>query len=110
MEARFEDLARKIPEFYFGRFDVRFQSFASLQAGEDFTIVEANGAGAESTHIWDHKMSLGQAWRDLMHQYRILFEIGAANRARGFTPQSLGDLYRCYQREKHLTPRYPPTH
>lgn len=110
MEARFEDLARNIPEFYFGRFDVRFRSFASLQNGEDFTIVEANGAGAECTHIWDHKMSLWQAWRDLMFQYRVLFEIGAANRARGFVPQALKEVYRWYQREKRLTPHYPPTH
>ena len=46
-------------------------------AGRNFTIVEVNGAGAESTHIWDRRTPLLAAWRDLMRQYRWLFEIGA---------------------------------
>jgi hypothetical protein len=109
MEARFEALARQLPEFHFGRFDIRFADFAELQRGERFTIVEINGAGAESTHIWDRKTTLMQAWRDLMRQYRWLFEIGSANRARGFAPMRWADFIAAYRREKALTPRYPAT-
>ena len=109
MEARFEAIARALPEFHFGRFDVRFADFAQVQRGEGFTILEVNGAGAESTHIWDRRTSLLQAWRDLMRQYRWLFEIGAANRARGFKPMSLAAFMRDYRREKLLTPQYPAT-
>ena len=39
MEARFEALASKMPEFYFGRFDIRFKDFAKVQEGLEFTIV-----------------------------------------------------------------------
>ena len=109
MEARFDDIAQRLPEFHFGRFDVRFEAFTALQAGRGFTIVEVNGAGAESTHIWDRRTGLVEAWRDLMRQYHWLFEIGAANRARGFAPMSLAEFLRGYRREKFLTPRYPPT-
>ncbi|MBI5721956.1 MAG: D-alanine--D-alanine ligase [Burkholderiales bacterium] len=109
MQARFEALARCLPEFHFGRFDLRFADFAELQQGRGFTIVEINGAGAESTHIWDRKTSLLQAWRDLMRQYRWLFEIGAANRRRGFAPMKLAEFVAAYRREKALTPLYPPT-
>ena len=109
MEARFEAIARRLPEFHFGRFDVRFESFAELQQGRGFTIVEINGAGAESTHIWDRRTGLLQAWTDLMRQYRALFRIGAANRARGFAPMAMADFVRDYRREKQLTPLYPPT-
>jgi hypothetical protein len=109
MQARFEALARSLPEFHFGRFDLRFADFAELQQGRNFTIVEINGAGAESTHIWDRRTSLLQAWRDLMRQYRWLFEIGAANRRRGFAPMKLADFMAAYRREKRLTPLYPPT-
>ena len=109
MEARFDAIAQAMPEFYFGRFDVRFEDFAQVQRGEGFTILEVNGAGAESTHIWDRRSGLLQAWRDLMRQYRWLFEIGAANRARGFKPMSLGAFMRDYRREKLLTPKYPAT-
>jgi hypothetical protein len=109
MEARFEAIARALPEFHFGRFDVRFERFADVQAGGGFTIVEINGAGAESTHIWDRRTGLLQAWRDLMRQYRWLFEIGAANRRRGFAPMGWAAFKQAYQREKQLTPLYPAT-
>ena len=109
MEARFDEIARRLPEFHFGRFDVRFERFTDVQRGHGFTMVEVNGAGAESTHIWDRRTRLLQAWRDLMRQYRWLFEIGYANRARGFRPMSLAAFKRDYQREKALTPLYPAT-
>jgi hypothetical protein len=109
MEAGFDAIAQRLPEFHFGRFDVRFQEFADVQRGHGFTIVEINGAGAESTHIWDRRTGLLQAWRDLMRQYRCLFEIGYANRARGFKPMGFADFIRDYRREKALTPQYPPT-
>ncbi len=109
MEARFDDIASRLPEFHFGRFDIRFEQFAQVQAGRGFTILEANGAGAESTHIWDRRTGLLRAWRDLMRQYRWLFEIGAANRARGFKPMRWADFVRAYRREKLLTPQYPAT-
>ncbi|MBY0468158.1 MAG: hypothetical protein K2Q07_04175 [Burkholderiaceae bacterium] len=109
MEACFDEIAQRLPEFHFGRFDVRFEEFTDLQAGCGFTIVEVNGAGAESTHIWDRRTGLLEAWRDLMRQYHWLFEIGAANRARGFAPMSLADFMRAYRREKFLTPHYPAT-
>lgn len=109
MVARFDQIAQSLPEFYFGRFDIRFEDFARVQDGEGFTIVEANGAGAESTHVWDRRTPLLRAWKDLMLQYRLLFEIGAANRARGFRPLTLAEFRRWYRREKALTPLYPPT-
>jgi hypothetical protein len=109
MEARFDALSQSLPDFYFGRFDVRFGEFSDLQLGRGFTIVEINGAGAESTHIWDRRTGLIKAWRDLMRQYRWLFEIGHANRARGFPSMGLLEFVQDYRREKYLTPRYPAT-
>jgi hypothetical protein len=109
LQARFEEISRQIPEFYFGRFDIRFEDFTQVQAGHGFTVVEVNGAGAESTHIWDRNISLLQAWRDLMKQYTLLFQIGRANRDRGFRPLTWQELRHWHRREKRLTPLYPPT-
>lgn len=109
MQARFEAIARSLPEFHFGRFDVRFEDFGALQRGEGFTIVELNGAGAESTHIWDRRTSLWKAWRDLMRQYEWLFRIGRANVDRGFRPMRLAQFLAAWRREKALTPLYPST-
>lgn len=109
MEARFDAIAKSLPEFYFGRFDIRFAQFSDVQRGTGFTILEANGAGAESTHIWDRRTGLLSAWRDLMKQYRLLFQIGRANADRGFRPLTLSEFRQWYRREKTLTPLYPAT-
>ena len=109
MEARFEDVARRLPNFYFGRFDIRFESFEAVRQGKEFVILEANGAGAESTHIWDRKTSLPKAWKDLMQQYRWLFEIAYENRRQGFKPMGFLEFFKSYRREKELTKQYPAT-
>ncbi|MBV8971424.1 MAG: hypothetical protein JO290_03940 [Sphingomonadaceae bacterium] len=109
MRARFDAIAREVPEFWFGRFDIRFADFARVQAGEDFTIVEVNGAGAESTHIWDSRTRLIDAYRALFHQFSLLWRIGAANRARGFRPESWRVFLARRRRELDATPAYPPT-
>lgn len=109
MEDRFEAIARALPEFHFGRFDLRFERFSEVQQGRGFTILEVNGAGAESTHVWDRSTGLLQAWRDLMQQTRWPVQIGAANRARGFRPMGWAEFAAAYRREKALTPLYPAT-
>ena len=109
MQDKFDEISQHLPEFYFGRYDIRFADFSKVQQGEDFTIVEVNGAGAESTHIWDRKTTLFKAWKDLMTQYRLLFQIGYANRKRGFKPVTMKAFFAGYRREKALTPRYPAT-
>lgn len=109
MQERFDALSKSIPDFYFGRYDIRFARFSDVQAGNHFTMVEVNGAGSESTHIWDRSTGLFKAWRDLMMQYRLLYQIGRANVDRGFKPLTLREFRQWHQREKMLTPLYPAT-
>jgi hypothetical protein len=40
----FERIARSMPNFHFGRIDVRFESLPALLSGEGFRIIEINGA------------------------------------------------------------------
>jgi len=70
-------LAKQIPDFYFGRFDVRYRDRDSLKMGKNFEIVEINGAGSEATHIWDSEFSLVTAYQVLFRQWSFLFAIGA---------------------------------
>jgi hypothetical protein len=109
MRARFDAIADGIEEFHFGRFDVRFSDFEAFRRGEGFSVIEFNGAGAESTHIWDSRTGLIEAWRALFVQFHWLFRIGAANRARGFRPESWGEFLMRWRRERMLRAAYPPT-
>jgi hypothetical protein len=105
----FDKVAKTIPEFYFGRFDVRFPDFKTLQNGGEFKIVEINGAGGEATSIWDSSTSIGDAYQTLIRQWALLFRIGALNRARGFRPVSIATLFRNYRLEQKLSRIYPLT-
>ena len=109
MRARFDAIADGIDGFHFGRFDIRFADFDAFRAGRDFAIIEVNGAGAESTHIWDSATSLLSAWRALFLQFRLLFRIGAMNRRRGAKTESWRVFLRRWQHERTLRDRYPAT-
>jgi hypothetical protein len=85
LERRIDEIARRIPGFFIGRFDVRYSSVEGFKAGGDLAIVELNGATAESTNIYDPDGSLLDAYRTLFRQWALVFAIGAANRRRGAT-------------------------
>jgi len=106
---RFDAIAKAMPEFYYGRFDVRFAAIERLAEGEDFSIIEINGAGGESINVWDPRMKLVQVYRELFYQQRLLFEIGARNRARGYRPPGVLALFRCQWRQQRLIAAYPPS-
>lgn len=109
MRAAFDEVADGVPGFCFGRFDARFPSLEELQAGGAFRLMEINGAGGEAAHIWDARTTLTEAYRSLAEQFRLVFEIGAENRARGHKPSSVKEIYHAWREEKSLTAVYPPT-
>ncbi len=98
-----------LPEFYYGRLDVKFSDIASLQAGKNLEIVEINGASAESIHIWDKDASLRDAIKTLLWQYKTLFQIGSMNRKRGYKPPEIKTILKLWQKERRLTKCYPNT-
>ena len=97
-----------IPGFYYGRLDVKFQDVHSLSAGENFNIIEINGASSESINIWDRNAGLGTAVRTLLQQYLTLFKLGNISRSRGVKTPGLMALYRAWRFEKNLLKQYPP--
>jgi membrane protein DedA with SNARE-associated domain len=107
LTARFDEIADEMPGFHFGRFDVRFASVERLAVGEDFRIIEVNGAGAEAIHMWDPEFKLGDAYATLFHQQALMFEVAAACRARGARPLSALELVRYQRRQQNLLPLYP---
>ena len=98
LEAAIDQLSQGYRGFWFGRYDIRTTDVAALQAGTGFLVVELNGATAEATSIYDPANTLGSAYRTLFEQWRLCFEIGAANVARGAVPTPLPELWRLIRR------------
>ena len=106
--ATIDAIARDMPQFHAGRFDVRYRSLGELRRGR-FTIIEVNGAGSEAVHAWDPAYSLRQTYRMVFAKQRQLFAIGAAMRARGHAPIGALALARLHLRQQRLIRRYPPS-
>lgn len=77
------EVTSQIPEFYFGRFDIMYNTFEELERGENFQIVELNGAASEPTHIYDPKHSVWFAWKELARHITYMYEISAENHKMG---------------------------
>lgn len=100
-------IAQDIPGFHFGRIDVRYGSEAELRLGQDFTIIEVNGAGSEATHIWDARCTLPDAYAAQFSHYRAAWEIGRINRRLGHRPSGLRTMYRLWRLQRTLMASYP---
>ena len=104
-----DTIARDMPAFYFGRFDVRFDTLSDLASGRGFSIMEINGAGSEAIQAWDPDTSVWAAFRIIFKKQRIVFAIGNAMRAKGFKPLGVLALAQLNQRQNRLITQYPPS-
>jgi len=107
LEQIIDQIARTFPGFYFGRFDIRVPSKEDFSRGLNLKIVELNGVTSEATHIYDPKLGLWDAYRVLFLQWRIAFEIGDLNRARGVRPTSVAELIRMTRQYSRQAQGYP---
>ena len=72
-------VCKKIKGFYYGRCDIRYNTWEELTQGKNFSIVELNGAGSEPTHIYDPRHSIFWAWKEIIKHLNILYRISRQN-------------------------------
>jgi hypothetical protein len=80
LTSSFNKICGNIPGFYYGRLDVMYQTWEELERGENFAIVELNGAGSEPTHIYDPKHSIFYAWKEIIKHWWIMLQIAEQNK------------------------------
>ena len=96
-----DDICRQMPDFYFGRLDIRFNTWEELKRGEKFSIIEVNGAGSEPTHIYDPGHSLFFAWKEIIRHWFILWRISRLNHQRGYRYLSLREGTAMFRENRH---------
>ena len=80
LQRTFNTICSQIPGFYFGRMDIRFESWELLKQGKNLSIIELNGAGSEPTHIYDPNHTIFFAWKEIIRHLNILFTIAKQNK------------------------------
>jgi hypothetical protein len=84
LQSVIDKASRLIRGFYFGRLDIRFNSFEELAEDKNWCIIELNGAGSEPTHMYDPKHSLFFAWKEITRHWKLLYEVSMQNKERGY--------------------------
>jgi membrane protein DedA with SNARE-associated domain len=107
LRTAFDEISQKLPGFYIGRYDIRYGSDDELRAGKGFQIIELNGAASEATNIYDEGNSLWSAYNTLYRQWKLVFQIGAANRSRGHRPASPLAVFRDWMAFSRQAMEYP---
>jgi membrane protein DedA with SNARE-associated domain len=107
LDARMDEISKKLTGFFIGRYDIRYSSEADLRAGKNFQIIELNGAASEATSIYDARNSIFAAYRTLFRQWDLVFAIGAANRKRGSVPTKLSLVWQKWREYSRLAATYP---
>jgi membrane protein DedA with SNARE-associated domain len=107
MERVFDAISKRLTGFFIGRYDVRYENEEDFKAGRNFQIVELNGATSEATSIYDSRNSLFSAYRTLFQQWRLVFAIGAINKANGHAPSSLATLWSNWRQYSAAAVSYP---
>jgi hypothetical protein len=106
LEESIDRIARTFDGYYFGRFDIRYADVGEFMAGRGFTVIEVNGVTSEATNIYDPSHSLFFAYRTLFRQFKILYQIGAANIRSGHKPTPWRRLLRSireYYRDREFS-------
>jgi hypothetical protein len=107
LEAALDAIALSMPNLHIARFDVRFETLAGLAAGEEFKIIEINGAGSEAIEYFDPSVPFFAAYRGILAKQAMVFAIAAQNRDRGFKPCGWRALAAAFRRQGRLLNKYP---
>ncbi|HXR95784.1 MAG TPA: VTT domain-containing protein [Rhizomicrobium sp.] len=107
LDGRIDEISSKVPGFFIGRYDVRYPAVADIRNGENFKIVELNGASSEATSIYDARNSIFRAYAILFKQWDLVFAIGAANRALGHRPATIALLREEWRKYQARSACYP---
>ena len=80
----FDEISHYSGQFYYGRYDVKCASVEDLKHGRNFCILEYNGSGSGTQHVYGNNKTLLQACKIILDHWKMLYKISAYNKRRGF--------------------------
>ncbi|MBC7935175.1 MAG: hypothetical protein H7Y86_07435 [Rhizobacter sp.] len=95
-----DSISQRIDGFYFGRYDLRCASIEDLKMGENFSILEVNGAGAEPAHIYEPGFSFFKAQLTIAKHFRMMYKAARENNRNGVAYMSYRDFKNTQRLEK----------
>ncbi|WP_164723284.1 ATP-grasp domain-containing protein [Chryseobacterium aureum] len=90
----FNEICFSVDGFYYGRFDVKFNTWEELKAGKNFKIIELNGAASEPTFIYDPNHSYLFAIKTIIKHWNFMYKIAKINRQNGYQFTNITECWR----------------
>ncbi|WP_340064776.1 hypothetical protein [Ascidiimonas aurantiaca] len=75
----FDRISKPVNGFYYGRYDIKVNSFEELQRGENIKILELNGVNGQPIHCYDPEFSKAQFIKEMKKHWDIIYNISTAN-------------------------------
>lgn len=79
----FDDISHYSGHFYYGRYDIKCASVEDLKNGKNYSILEYNGSGSGTQHVYGNNNSLIQACRIILQHWKMLYKISKYNNKNG---------------------------
>ncbi len=96
LEKTFIDILDRMDGYYYGRFDMRCLDWESLKRGENFKILEFNGACSEPAHIYDPSFGVFKAYKAYWKQWGIMARIFKMQDQKGIQPISFSEAWQRF--------------
>ncbi len=110
----FDRISHYSGKFLYGRYDIKCNSIEELKEGRNFYILEYNGSGSGTQHVYGNNYSLPQAWNIILHHWKMLYRISKKNSNLGIRPWNfksglkvLIDSKKNLKRLKALDSKFP---
>ena len=81
--AMLDDFNKQIDGWFYGRLDIKYDTFEKVKKGEDFKVLEINGIISEPTHIYDPTTGATyfDALKEIKKHWSIMNKIARKNHA-----------------------------
>lgn len=90
LEKSIDSFMKEIPDFYYGRLDIKYNSIDNVIKKQEFKVLEINGIIAEPTHIYDaSKGTYFKALKAIREHWKIISEITKQNKKNGFNYETI---------------------
>ncbi len=76
-------ILESMPGMYYGRFDMKIESWDAMRAGRGISIMEFNGTSSDPAHIYDPNYKLLKAYSDMAFHWGIMGQIARQNKRAG---------------------------
>lgn len=79
----FDRISHYSGQFFYGRYDIKCVSVNDLKEGKNFSILEFNGSGSGTQHVYGNGNNIFQACHIILQHWKMLYKISKYNNEQG---------------------------